>query len=211
MVYQYITDSYQRKKHLKVEMSFVRVHRRINQITELFIFIGLWHHGNDATVKEMWLQLIYFFYYLVFPILLFGGAIITADSNEIIILIEAQILTTVLLINLMYVIGRKSEILELLHEMCVHFVDDREEFIRIKEKLDKIMKFIVFWVTASVVAIFAELIAPVVSDDRKLFFNIAFPWDWKNDTISYWIAYSFIFTEGVITLFAILFSVIKIS
>lgn len=104
----------------------------------------------------------------------------------------------------------KSEILELLHQMCVYFVEDREEFVKINKKINKIMTLsFVFWVSASTVAMITALVTPFIGNERTLFFNIIFPLDWKNDQIAYWIAFSFVFTEEVIVIIAILFSVIK--
>lgn len=175
-----------------------------------FYGIGLWHHGNDATVKETRLKLFYSAYFLLFPSSILGGAITSDNSDEIIFLSQTAIITSVLFINLMYTIWRKSEIIELLHQMCVYSLDDQQAFNKINKKLNKIMKYItIFFVATSVIGMITALVAPFVGNEKILFFNVAFPLDWKNNEIAYWIAFGFVSTEIFLTIIAILTTAIK--
>lgn len=169
----------------------------------------MWHRGNKATVTETGVKFFYSIYYLVFPISLVGGAVSVTNRDESLFLIEAAIISSVELFKLLYIIWKKDEILDVLNRIGVYSMEEKEEFTLANDKLNRLMKFTsMFLSSAYFCGLCVVLVFPFLGSERSLFFNIAFPLDWKTNEFSYWIAFGFIFTETILTAISMLFSVI---
>jgi len=190
-------------------MYSIKVHSKVNQITALFYIIGLWHRGDEPTVTETRIKCFYSFFYLLFPISLLGGAIKTDNKDDAIFLIETGIICIVLFVKFLYLIWKQKDILNLLHRIGDYSAADHKEFTSINDKLNIFMKIMNFFYLSAL--FFASLITfgvPIVSFERKLFFNIAFPFDWKNNETAYWAAVVFLFIEATLTAISLLFSIL---
>lgn len=186
-----------------------QVHGVINQIMELFYRLGLWHHGDEATVKETTTKLFYFIFYLLFPISLIAGAITSNNAGEPIFLLQAAVMFIVLAMKLFYIIWKKEQIIELLCQIDVFSFEDHIEYTLVSQKLKSFMKFvIVFFVNVCFGCGCAVVVVPFVGSEKKLFYNIAFPFDYKNNEIAFCLAFAFVFLEVIITMISILFSII---
>lgn len=109
-------------------MYFTGVHKSITQIMQLFRILKLWHDADKATVKETFAKSLYSIYLFLFPLSLIFGAITNEYAEESISLAEMAIVTTVLAIKMTFLIWKNKEILQFLDQVCVHSMEDREEF-----------------------------------------------------------------------------------
>lgn len=187
----------------------IQVHPRIESIISFLHLIGLWNRGDKPTVKEMRTMSFYSVYYFLFPVLLLTQAFISENQDEIIFLIEATAVSFVMLVRLWYLIWNKKRILELMNQICVYTIDDNEENTLINRKLKRLMKFVtVFLAILNFAGFCVVFVLPFIGSERKLFFNVAFPLDWKNDELSYWIAVAFTSVEVVLCAVSLLCPVI---
>lgn len=190
-------------------MYFVKVNDKIIRIFDLFYRIGLWYRGEEATARETKIKLFYSFHFLLFPISLMAGAITTDNSEESIFLIETAVITTAMSIKFYYLIWKKREFIEFLHRIGIYSIDNHEEFTLINDKLNMFMKFTTFFVFSMIFSAAVALLGiPFVGSERNLFFNVAFPLDYKNSDTKFWIAYAFIFSEVILCVISCLVSVL---
>lgn len=126
-----------------------------------------------------------------------------------IIRMEAALLLTILLIKLLYIIWKKKQILRLLRAIGVYSIEDQEEFLLVNHNLKILMKFVTVFLSLTYFASFrCLLILPFLASEKRLFPNIGFPLNWENNEVSYWVAFTFVFTEGTLSSLTILFSII---
>lgn len=193
-----------------IKMHRVEMHPWIKKLMTFFYRMGIWSREDEETVREKMLKLFYPFYFLLGIISLMTGAVAADSTNDSIFLVQISVNCMVLLAKLLYLILRKSEVLELLNRICNYDVNSIEEMTSINRKLRNLLTFCVF-VFGSVN--FSEcssvIILPIqFHNEKKLFFDIGFPLDWKNDEFAYWSADIFLATEMIIVTISLLFSVI---
>lgn len=186
----------------------VEVHKTINQFMELFYRLGFWHCGDDPTVKETRMKQFYSIYYFLFPISLMAGAIKSDNKNESIFLVEIAILAAVMSVKMFYIIWNKREIIDLLHTIGIYSIEDHKDFGLVNHKLKSFMKF----VTVLLCGIFicgacVVLVVPFLGNEKKLYFNVGFPLDYKNNEVAYWVAFTFFSTEIILSDIAFLFTI----
>lgn len=187
----------------------IHLHKRINQINELFYGFGLWHRRDEVTVRETILKLCYSIYYLLYPLSIMAGVVTTSDTNEALISVLAGIIYSLASIKALYIIWKKKQISELLHRICVFSIEDNEEFTLVSDKLKIFMRFVSFFLSFLLFGSACDLlIVPFLGSEKKLFVNIAFPLDWRNNEIAYWIAFAFVLTEGIFLALTPFFSVV---
>ncbi len=175
-----------------------------------FYRMGIWSRLNEETVREKILKIFYTFYFPLGISSLITGAIATDDDDERIFLTQISINCMVLQAKLLYLIWRKSEILEILNRVCCYDVNDHEELIFINNMLENLLTFtIVVFGAVNFSEFTSVVIVPIqFHDEKKLFFNIGFPLDTENDEFAYWLADIFLATQMVIVTISLLFSVI---
>lgn len=193
----------------KTEMYSIELHIGIRKIIDGYNRLGLWHRGDDATIKETRIKIFYSIYSLLFPIASLAGAISSDDKDESTFLLEVAILCIIVCVKLFYIIWRKKEIFELLHRIGVYSIKEKEDFIVVDDKLRSFMKWIAyFYCYAIFMGAFVALIAPFIGSDKKLFFNVSFPLDHKNNEFGFWIAFLFTCTEIFLGVVSFSFSII---
>lgn len=184
------------------------IHKTIKEIISFFFRLGLWHREEQPSPAETRLKLFYSIFYSLFPISLLIGAIISDDRDDKIFLLESAITTTVMTLRLYFIIWKKKQILELLNCICASSIDDRKEFTEINDKLTNFMKFIHALISSFLFTAISVTILPFLGDEKKLFFNIGFPFDWRNSEFGFWLAFTFITVEVILSCVAFLFPVI---
>lgn len=186
-----------------------RVHETINELILLLYRIRLWHSENDKTIRTNLIQISFIIYYSLLPISLIVGAYETNNTNESIFLILSAVITTVMAVKFCYIIWRKEEILQLLHQLSVYTTDDRGEFDSINEKMNRFMKIAKYYFYAMLFgAVSSQLFVPFLGNEKKLFVNIGFPLDYKTNDIAFWIAFLFSSSEGILCGISCLFPII---
>lgn len=121
---------------------------------------------------------------------------------------EAAIVASIMTVKLCYLIWRKNEILEILNNIGVYSIQDREEFNLVNDKLKKFMKFAFVLIVTVCTGWFFALVVPIFRSDRELFLKIGFPLELKNNEIAFWIATGFIFGAAILSMIAIFISVV---
>lgn len=188
----------------RVELSKTVIH-----LMSIFYFLGVWHRQDAATANQTVVKLFFLIYYSLFPISLIAGAITSVDIADSILLIECFIITVVMAVKFLFIIWKKKQIIEILNRCGTLAIDNPEDFNRVNNTLNRFEKFtIVLLVVSTLFTIFVSFIFLCLGGERKIFFNVAFPLDWKNDLFAYWIVNIFTFTETMFCVVTLFFSVI---
>lgn len=183
-------------------MNKVAVPPRINQITAIFHLCGMWRQEGENVLRKMWWKLMYLIYYESFVISLALGGVLSDDNNERIYLVSNAILAFISSVKLIFVLWKKKEVLALLHD-STHYVTNRDEFTQIHKKVKKFIKFVTCFIVLILMgSVLIIIILPLLSKEKILPLNIAFPLNWKSSGIVYWIAYAFVTIAAVITVIA---------
>lgn len=190
-------------------MKIVQIHKVIGLIISLFYLIGVWHRGDKPTVKEMRLKIFYCIYLLLLVISIVVGAIINVRRETTIFLSEISVGATVLWIKFCFLIWKQSQILDLLNRVCVFTIYHDDDYSFFKVKLNGFMKFVfVFLIVVSVTGTSGSAILSFLGNEKTLFLEIAFPLDYRNSELAFWIATFFIVTGFLLATIGVLFNVI---
>lgn len=65
----------------------------------------------------------------------------------------------------------------------VYSIDDREEFKLVNDKMRRFIKFVTILFFNTFTACYVTVVAPFFGKEKKLFYNIGFTLDWKNNEI----------------------------
>lgn len=183
-----------------VKMFEIQVQKVINLLISLFYRIGLWQRGDEATAWGTRLKIFYSIYYSLFPISLMAGALSSDNKDEFVFAVEVSLISTVLLVKILYIIWRKQQILDILCEICVFSVQDEDEFKLANDKMKRFVKIINFFCFLVILNLIgATFVIPFISSEKSFFFNFGFPFDWKNNEIAYWVVFTFNCTELILT------------
>lgn len=191
-------------------MHRVKMHQRMEKLMTFFYRMGVWSREDEETVREKILKLFYTIYFPLGILSLMAGAYSSDNSDESIFLVQISINCMVLLAKLLYLIWRKSEILEMLNRICHFDVNDHEEFTLINDTLGNLLTFsVIVFGSVNFSEFTSVIIVPIqFHNEKKLFFNIGFPLDRRNSEFAYWLADIFLATQMIIVTISLLFSVI---
>lgn len=173
--------------------------------------IGIWHggDGNKPTLKELRIKYFYCIYHALFLILLVVGATTAENVDKSIFLSEISVAVMVLFFKLWLLIWKQDEILILLNRICVFSIRHDDDFLYFNNKLEKFVKFVAaFLIAILFTALLETLLLPFVGSEKSLVFEIAFPLDWRDNDVAFYIAIFFVFTETFLTTIPVLFSVL---
>lgn len=191
-------------------MYSVEVPKAINLIFESLYRLGLWHRQDPPTAKGTRIKLFYSIYYFFFPATLFTAALTTDDKDEFIFLLQVGTAAVVLFLKLFYLTWSKREILQLTNRIGVYSLEDCEQFALANKKLqslNKMTKILILIIYSTDIS--CAFILPFIGSKKTLFVNIAFPLDWRNDELAFWVAFVFLTLEIFISCVAFLLSVLS--
>ncbi|XP_037039743.1 putative odorant receptor 71a [Bradysia coprophila] len=189
-------------------MHSVRIHKVIDQMTSFFHRIGIWHGEDKPTVGQIRLKSFYCIHYLFFITSTSIGAITKETVDESIFLAEVSIALTVLTIKIWMLIWKQKQIMRLLDRICVFSIRNNEEFEFFTDKVEKFIKFVNVFMCATIVGSLGNSAFPFIGNERTIIVDFAFPMDWKNSEIGFWMAYIFFVFENILTFLPFSFSVI---
>lgn len=190
-------------------MFCIELHNGIHKLIEGFNRLGLWHRGDEATIKETSIKIFYSIYYLFFPISLIAGAIASDNKEDSLFLTEISLIGINICVRMFYILWRKKEICVFLNRIGVYSIKGKDDFTVVDKKLNIFMKWIIyFYFYAFFVAVCISVITPLIGSEKKLFLNVGFPLDYKNNDFAYWMAFGFVFTEIFLAAVSISFSII---
>lgn len=181
----------------------------IGYIIALFHSLGLWQRDvmpNDRITK---FKLFYFANYTLYLMSLIVGAIINDKIDDRIFLVDMALVALGCIFKLWLIIWRKNQVADILDRICNFSVQDYDNFKLVNDKLTKFINFvIVLLVFLNIGGGFATLVFPFFGSEKKLFYNIALPFDSGSNKIAFFIASAFIFTGVNLTIIAFSLSVL---
>ncbi|XP_037034297.1 odorant receptor Or2-like [Bradysia coprophila] len=189
-------------------MYSIRVHKVIDQMVSFYHRIGYWHGGDRPTASRLRLKSFYYIYHLFFVSSLLIGSITGETVDDSIFLAEATIISTVLNIKVWMLLWKQKQIMALLNRICVFSIQNDKEFAFCNVKVEKFVKFVIVFICATIAGAVGCSGFPFFGKERLLIVDIAFPLDWKKSEIGFWMAHSFFVIGALITLPAILFSIL---
>lgn len=190
-------------------MHSVQVHSVISQITGIFHIIGIWHHGNMPTEKELRTKLFYSLYFALVPLSMAVGSITNENRDESVFLAELAIVLAVMTAKFWILIWKQKQIEDLLHRICSFSIRDDDDYHAFNENLCRFMKIFQTLSFISVITTFAELaIFPFLGSEKTMICKFGFPLDYENDDISFWIAHLFLTSAAVLTFIPLSFTIL---
>ncbi|XP_037041521.1 odorant receptor 94b-like [Bradysia coprophila] len=190
-------------------MHLIQIHNAIGSINSLFYRIGVWHRGDNPTVKEIRLKFAYCIQFVLFLISSVVGAITNERIEASIFLAQISIAAAVLGIKFLFLIWKQHKILDLLNRVCVFTVLNDDDYNLYKEKLKGFMKFVlVFLITVAVIGFSGAVILLFLGTERTFFLEIAFPMDYRSNEFAFWAATIFIVTSYSMATIGIFFTII---
>nr|QGW45385.1 odorant receptor 12 [Bradysia odoriphaga] len=190
-------------------MHFIKVHNFFGKIIFLLQYIGVWYRGDEATtVRELITKWFYCVYYSLLVVSLAMGAVKSENGDEAIFLIQIAVTISVLAFKLCVLIWKQKQILALFNQISIFSIKYDEDLTMFNDKIESFLKFVKVCLISFAVAVFFEIaVAPFLNSENTLFFAIAFPLDWKQNIITFWIANIFLFTEIGLGVAPLLFAI----
>lgn len=176
-------------------MYCVELHKRIKQIITYFQYFAIWVE-DGASLRRKVIAILQFLFYTTTPIALASGAIQTDDKLDSVFLASAAIIVSVQVVRLFYIIWKKTEILDFLHQCCSHVVENHDEFLTVNKKVNILMKISTFMVLEIAFTVCSVYSYDAVLQEKTLPFHIGFPLDWKNSEFGYWIAFIYLVIQS---------------
>lgn len=189
-------------------MYSIEIHEGLQQIFTIFYGLGMWDIEKRRFFYQSGLKLFHFIYYLLFFLSIAVGACITNNNDELIMLTVASIIAAVHMFRLAYIIWRQNKIISLIHQLSAHSTNDRQEFIKVNNKLENVVKIAKAFLFLCCSGVPLISIHPILSDNKLLIVNIAFPLDWKNSSIKFWITHAYIVLGSIYGVLCYLLSII---
>lgn len=190
------------------KMNNIEVPPRIKHIISLYYFMRLWRDNISSHCLQV--HKLIMIVYLYYPISLLAGAFSNENENEKIFFFVTVIITCVQTVRLYYILWKKEDTLGFIYKLGTHSIRDVDHYNRANDKISSLSKFIVM-LEIMVIFCIVSLIAsslPIITNVRKLPFNLYFPFDWKHNNVIYSIALVFLTYQFMLTLVTILLSAI---
>lgn len=185
----------------------IETHRNIRRMFSYLHLVGVWYSHEKEAVGFRILKLFYTTQVCLYSISVLTSVFTSDTQDDSIFLAEISTVQLVLQAKFLYMIWRKTEILELFNRrICCYSLSDRETFVKITEKLENFMKFITIMIVTFIGGVAFATLSSV--KEKTLFIPTAFPLDWRNDEFAFWMAFSFFVIEDIITSVSVIFTVI---
>lgn len=187
-------------------MYIIEVHKQISQILSIFYFIGLWQKDDCSVLYKCAMKIWYTVLFGCYPLLLFIGVFTKDNVIESILVAVLAILILLQNIRLHYILWKKQDILEVIEKLSTHSIQSDKEFEHIYNKIENFAKY----VSRFVIIIFIWIVSSFLTFaiERKLMTNFYCPWNWKENSIVFWLAFSFDACEIMISFVCFLFNTI---
>lgn len=174
-------------------MYSIEVHWRVEQTKFLFYLIGLWPGKNRSNFHKLCLKILNLILPICYMISVLPSSFSSDNMSEIVFISVIFIASLVQAIRWHYFFWKNEEIMKYIHSMGAHSIEDHQDFIQINNKINIFMKCATvyhFMIFCSLV-VFNVLTLPIISNTKRLPLNLYFPLNWKENEISYWIAFTF--------------------
>lgn len=175
----------------------IQVPSTITHTLAVFYGLGFWDSNNKSVFFSNALKLFHFTYYVSFGTSIAVGALISNNPDDFTFLSALFIIVVVHFVRMLYLFGKRTEIIDLIYRIGTHSTNERSELTQVKRKLEIFTKFAKTFYSACYVNVFLALISPIFSSE-ELLINIAFPW--KSLRAVFWISHAFIVLGCVLSL-----------
>lgn len=184
----------------------IEVHKRVEQTISLFYFIGVWHDENRSDFHKWCLNIMHLLVCISYTTSVAVAAFTSDNITEASFLAVTSIANFVQAIRLYYFMWKNQEILRFLRSMGAHSIEGHQDFIRVNNKINLFIKFATFCYLLIFFGLLMSIIfkLPIITKQKSLPVNIYFPMDWKNNEVTYWIAFSF---TGISIMVVVVYSV----
>lgn len=186
----------------KIEMPAI-----IQHAIMIFIQLRMWSIKDGTTFRRSGPELFYFIYFVSFTMSVVLRALTTDDKDECVFLTVVTIICVVQSYRLWCILRKRSVIFALVHKIGTHYINDRKVFILVDKQIKMLTKFTQFFMIVAFAAFMFALIEPI-ANEKRLFLNIAFPFDRSNSETVFWIEFLFIACGMFLSVVGCLFTII---
>lgn len=176
-----------------------QMHYRIKQVISYYKTIGIWpsETENELNYRRIGKNIFFMIFASTFCLALTVGALQSSNMNEFIFLIVVALSDVVVITKLNYILWKNRKIEEFIGDFETDSLAENNE---IHKHLKYLMAFISFYLCMVFAAFIFIMILPAFSIERKLPFDVAFPFDWKNSKFIYWVAYTYVVSVVALTI-----------
>lgn len=177
----------------------------------LFYRLGIWNSDDNDVVagaRGTRIKLFFSAYYLCYFLSLTIGAITDHNLDEGILLMDFSIVVYVAAVKLWFIFWKNKQIAAILDKICNFSVKDLCSCKMIEDKLKSFITFVIVLLVTITIGVIVAAIVPLFRSDRKLFLNIALPFDPTSNQILFWLGNAFFFGGSFLTITSFLLSFI---
>lgn len=170
----------------------IEIPNTVHQLVGMFYRLGMWIDRDTTTFGEFCRKLLYFIYIVSFGLSVALGAITTESKEECVFLTVISVLLVVQFYRMWMILWGKNRLMLLVNLIGSHSTNDRDEFIRIKNKFNRFMIFVRFFMIAYTMATLFSVVVYPITNEKHLIYKIAFPLDYANSKFAFWLADAFL-------------------
>lgn len=190
-------------------MHSIQTEQFMRQMMSFLYRIGFWHRGKGIISPiARRIHLLYCIYYFIFFISLVVGAFTSDNGDDSVILVEAALIVAVMSIKMWFIMWKQKQIIDLLNRISVFSIRNYDDYNFVNGKLRRLMEFAkVFLLIVGVANVCITIVVPLLGNEKNLFVKVAFPLDWKNSDIAFFLANAFVSMGIFLTMPMLLLSI----
>ncbi len=155
----------------------IEIPNTVHQLVGIFYRLGMWSDKDKITFGEFCRKLLFLIYFVSFALSMALGAITTESREECVFLTVISVIVFVVVYKMWMILWGKNRVMLLVNLIGSHSTNDREVFIRINNKLNRLMTFVRFVMIAlTMTTLFGVVLYPI-TNEKHLIYNIVLPLD----------------------------------
>lgn len=173
-------------------MYSIEIHKQAKHVISFFYFIGLWSGDIRSDSSRNCLKIMHIIVCACCGISVCVGSFVSNNTTEATFLVVLSIGLLIHLIKMYYFLWMEDEIVRFVHSMGTHSIKEFEKFKEFNNKINTFGKlaFLYSFTIFCAVIVMSMAALPFISNKRGLPLNVYSPFNWKENLVSYWIAFA---------------------
>nr|QGW45387.1 odorant receptor 14 [Bradysia odoriphaga] len=179
----------------------IQVPQIVRRFTKIYHLVGLWKSGGGNVSLQ---QKFYFTFFNVFNSTSFIGMWTIDDIDNTVFLAVLFLILAIQTYRLYFIMWKQNPILDFLHKISVNSTDDYRAFSDANYKIKYLFTLAVLFLILSYTLCVGVVCLPLIK--MQLLFDIAFPWDYKTNSVAFWMAYATVAGGYILSITLVMFT-----
>ncbi len=166
----------------------ITVPETIKRLSTILYLFGLWTNKDGTTFR----QLISILSFTFVVLLVFLGACRSDNKDHAVFLGVVWLVCIVQLCRMYFIIWKQNTMLSFIEKTGVNHTTDYEVYADVDGKMKIILTIARTFILTAFLTAFAGIFVPFLYNEKTLILPIAFPVDYKNSQIAFWIAHALV-------------------